>query len=74
MGAWGLREIKRLFAAWRRYQAGEITWDEMRWELAPVRTRLGKLLRRGASCGDPKAEALCRNLWKLWPALHALCC
>jgi len=69
VGAWGLREIKRLFAIWHRYQDGKITWAEMRWELVPVRTRLGKLLRRGASCGDPKAEALCRNLLKLWPAL-----
>jgi len=69
LGAWGLREIKRLFAAWRRYQAGEITRAEMQWQLAPVRTRLGRLLRLGASCGDPKAQALCRNLLKLWPAL-----
>jgi transposase len=69
LGAWGLREIKRLFAAWHRYQAGELTWAQMRWELVPVRTRLGRLLRLGASCGDPKAAALCRNLWKLWPAL-----
>jgi transposase len=69
LGEWGLREVKRLFAAWHRYQAGEITWAEMQWQLVPVRTRLGRLLRRGASCGDPKAEALCRNLLKLWPAL-----
>ena len=41
----------------------------MRWELVPVRTRLGRLLRKGTSCGDPKAEAMCRNLLKLWPAL-----
>jgi len=69
LGEWGLREIKRLFAAWHRYQAGELTWAEMQWELVPVRTRLGRLLRLGASCGDPKAEALCCNLLKLWPAL-----
>jgi transposase len=69
LGEWGLKEVKRLFAAWRRYQGGEITWAEMQWELVPVRTRLGRLLRLGASCGDPKAEALCRNLLKLWPAL-----
>jgi transposase len=69
LGEWGLREIKRLFAAWHGYQAGELTWAEMRWALVPVRTRLGRLLRLGASCGDPKAEALCRNLLKLWPAL-----
>jgi len=69
LGEWGLREVKRLFTAWHRYQAGGSTWAEMQWELVPVRTRLGRLLRRGASCGDPKAEALCRNLLKLWPAL-----
>src|SRR5208337_5653935 len=59
VGTWGLKEIKRLFAIWHRCQDGQITWAEMRWELVPVRTRLGKLLRRGASCGDPKAEAMC---------------
>jgi hypothetical protein len=50
------------------YQISEIIWAEMSWELVPVRNRLGKLVRRGASRGDPKAEALCRNLLKLWPA------
>jgi transposase len=69
IGARGLREIKRLFSAWHRYQAGETTWAEMSWELVPVRTRLGRLLRRGTCCGDPKAEARCRHLLKLWPAL-----
>jgi len=69
LGVWGLREIKRLFAAWHGYQAGELTWAEMRWALVPVRLRLGKLLRQGASCDDPKAAALCRHLLKLWPAL-----
>jgi transposase len=69
LGGWGLREIKRLFAVWHRYPASEFTWAEMRWELVRVRTRLGKLCRRGSSWGTPKAEAWCRNLLKLWPAL-----
>ena len=69
LGAWGLREVKRLFAVWHRYQAGKINWAEMQRQLVPVRTRLGRLLRRGVACGDPKAEAFCRNLLKLWPAL-----
>jgi transposase len=69
LGEWGLREIKRLFDIWHRYQDGKISWAVMRWELVPVRTRLGRLLRLGSSCGDPKAEAMCRNLLKLWPAL-----
>lgn len=69
LGEWGLRETKRLFAIWRRYQDGKSSWAEMRWELVPVRTRLGRLLRLGAACGDPKAEAFCRNLLKFWPAL-----
>jgi transposase len=69
LGEWGLREIKRLFDIWHRYQDGKISWAVMRWELVPVRTRLGRLLRLGSRCGDPKAEAMCRNLLKLWPAL-----
>jgi Transposase IS66 family len=41
----------------------------MQWQLVPIRTHLGRLLRPGASCKDAKAEALYRNLLKLWPAL-----
>lgn len=44
----------------------------MRWALVPIRSCLGKLLRHGSSCGDPKAEAMCSNLLKLWPALLTL--
>ena len=69
LGEWGLKEIKRLFGVWRRYEAGELNWADMQWQLVPIRTRWGRLLRLGASCGDPKAEALGRNLLKLWPAL-----
>ena len=69
LGAWGVRETIRLFASWHRYQEGKINWAAMRWQLLPVRTRLGRILRLGAACGDPKAEARCRNLLKLWPSL-----
>jgi len=51
LGAWGLREIQRLFAIWHRYQAGEITWAGRRWELVPVQARLGRLLQRFQGCG-----------------------
>jgi transposase len=69
LGQWALAEIRRIFALWHSYQAQKISWQEMRWQLVPIRARLGRLLRRGVSCGDPRAEALCKNLLKLWPAL-----
>ncbi|MDP1761873.1 MAG: transposase [Deltaproteobacteria bacterium] len=63
------QSLERIAQLEQKVNECEITWAEMRWELVPGRTRLGKLWRRGAPYGDPKAEAFCRNLLKLWPAL-----
>jgi transposase len=70
LGEWGLRRSNGSLPPGTgtrpaRYPA----WAEMQWQLVPVRPPLGRLLRLGAACGDPKAEALCRNLLKLCPAL-----
>ena len=41
----------------------------MQRRLIPLQARLGRLLRRGQASPDHKAEGLCRELTKWWPAL-----
>jgi len=69
IGRWGLAEIKRLFALWHRFRAGEFDRQGLRRRLIPLQARLGRLLRRGQENPDRKAAALCRELMKWWPAL-----
>ena len=69
LGAWGVREIERLFHLWHAHEKGEISRDELRREMVPVRMRLRRLLRRGASCQEKRPRALCRDLLRLWPSL-----
>ncbi len=47
----------------------KMLFTNLRQELFPLRGRLGRLLQLGSRCGDSKAEVMCRNLLKLWPAL-----
>jgi transposase len=69
IGRWGLAEIERLFALWRRFRAGEFDRKELRRRLVPLQARLGRLLRRGQYNSDRKAAGLCRELEKWWPSL-----
>src|SRR4051794_21784560 len=69
IGRWGLAEIKRLFAFWHRFRAGEFDRPELRRRLIPLQARLGRLLRRGQENPDRKAAGLCRELTKWWAAL-----
>jgi transposase len=69
IGRWGLAEIKRLFALWQRFRAGEFDRKALQRRLIPVQARLGRLLRRGQENRGRTAAALCRELRKWWPAL-----
>ena len=69
IGRWGLAEIERLFALWRRFRAGEFGRDQLQHRLIPLRARLGRLLWRGQENPAPKAAGLCRELRKWWAAL-----
>src|SRR3954470_8704837 len=74
IGRWGLAEIKRLFALWQRFRAGEFDRPELRRRLIPLQARLGRLLRHGQQNPNRKAAALCRELHKWWPALWTFAC
>jgi transposase len=69
IGRWGVAEIRRLFALWHRFRAGEYDRPELQRRLVPLQARLGRLLRRGQENPDHKAAGLCRELTKWWPAL-----
>jgi transposase len=69
IGRWGLAELKRLFALWHRFRAGELDWKEFQRRLVPLRARMGRLLWRGEDSSDFKAAGFCRELNRWWPAL-----
>ena len=69
LGELGVAECRRLFGAHGRYAAGLVTHAELVRELAPVRARFARLLRRGAASEDRKARALSRDLLRRWPSL-----
>lgn len=69
IGRAGVAEVERLFAAYRRWREGEIPRKAMEKEIALIRARFGRLIRRGTESEDKKARALSRDLHRLWPAL-----
>ena len=69
IGRWGLAEIKRLFALWHRFRAGEFDRQELRHRLIPLQARLGRLLGRGLEHPDGTAVGRCRQLQNWWAAL-----
>ncbi|MGH7298289.1 MAG: IS66 family transposase [Polyangiaceae bacterium] len=68
IGAWGLAEVKRLFELWHLFRAGTIDRASLAQQLAPVKARMGRLLRRGLAA-DPKTARFCQNLQAIWLAL-----
>jgi transposase len=70
VGEWALRERNALFAAWHTFlDDPEITRDELRAEVLPIRARLGRLLKIGARRLTGSARGMCRQLLKDWEAL-----
>ena len=69
LGEWGLREVALLFHAWRRFERREIQRDELLREIAPVKARVGRLLKRCRDSDDTKAAGFARNVLGVWAAL-----
>ncbi len=59
-----MRQVKRMFQHWRRYQAGEICWDTFRRSMRPVREETNALLLRGAFSGNKRLIGMCKELYK----------
>jgi transposase len=70
VGVAGRRLVKKVFAAWHKFQAGQCTRPQLQAQLQPLENRLQKILLEGAILGkDPKVAAFCENLLTLEAAL-----
>jgi len=63
-----LTQADQLFAAWRQYQAGRISFVDLGTTLQPVQAQVAALLRAGHAA-DAKTKTVCANLRKFEPAL-----
>jgi transposase len=57
-----MRQVKLMFQHWRSYRAEEITWEEFRAAMHPVRHEVNGLLLRGAFSGNPRLRGMCDEL------------
>jgi transposase len=70
VGQAGGRIVKKVFAAWQAFQAGETTRAQLHSQLGPAMNRLQRVLLEGAILGkDKTVAAFCENLLALEPAL-----
>jgi transposase len=58
-----MRQVKLMFQHWRRYKAGEISWETFRRYMSPVRKEINALLLRGKFSGNKRLIGMCRELY-----------
>jgi len=57
--------VKKVFAAWHTFQAGQTTRAQLQAELDPVANRLQRVLLEGALLGEDQTVAtFCENCWR----------
>ena len=59
-----MRQVKRMFPYWKRYRAGQISWETFRRYMSPVRKEIGALLLRGKFSGNKRLIGMCNELYK----------
>lgn len=59
----------QVFELWHRFGAGELDREELTIAVSRVAAEMAAVLDDGAVHGHPVAQALCRQLQALWPAL-----
>jgi transposase len=64
-----LEQSEQLFHRWYQVKAGTLSRADLPMQMAPIRARVGELLREGAAVGHDKTCRTCANLLKLEPAL-----
>ena len=69
LGKKALVEVHLLFTHWHRFERGEISREQLRRELAPLKTRLYDLLIEGLQNSNAKASGLCAKLVPHWKSL-----
>jgi transposase len=58
-----------MFHLWHRVRDGTLARSSFRLYMAPIRTQVGRLLRRGAVCSVPKVASRCQEILKLEAAM-----
>jgi transposase len=58
-----MRQHRKLFACWRRYQAGKIKWSTFQANVSPIREEVRCLLLRGRFSGNAKLIGFCGELY-----------
>jgi transposase len=74
-GAWAhlgealLKQVKTMFALWHQLREGTLLRREFQEQMAPIRERVGVLLREGTTLSHDKTRRTCENILKLESAL-----
>jgi transposase len=69
LGLEGLKIVKKVFAAWHLFRAGQYTREQLQAKLEPVVGALSQLLENGVSGPDATVRRFCANLLKMEVAL-----
>ncbi len=70
LGRAGPGIVKKVFAAWRAFQDGQVARAQLQAQLDPIAWRLNRVLLEGALLGeDPTVATFCENVLALEPAL-----
>jgi transposase len=62
-------QARKMFHWWHRVRDGTLTQASFRTDMQPVRQEGERLLEVGQTCGVPKTEGTCREIFKLRQAL-----
>jgi transposase len=69
VGRRGLRIVKELFAAWHRFQKGQVTRRKLKTMIEPLQRRLSKALVEGGLGDDARVAKFCENVLMIESAL-----
>jgi transposase len=62
-------EARKMFQWWHRVRDGTLAHASFRTYMQPIRREVERLLEAGQTCGVPKTEGTCREIFKLRQAL-----
>jgi transposase len=62
-------QARQMFQWWHRVRDGTLTQASFRTSMQPIRREVERLLEMGQTCGTPKTEGTCREIFRLRQAL-----
>jgi hypothetical protein len=58
----------RMFELWHQHKAGELSLEELRTALTPIKWRMRKLLKQGRDGSNKKVAGMCADMLRHWSA------